>query len=217
MAKSALVMSYHAKLLVVLAVFLTLSLGMTNRRINDRRPRKNLTHRPIVTKKPPLILDELYDLVLKNFKDSNQLELLLPEKNKRHKKLIFQFYLNGTDTLKLAAFVGKKRRRKFDSTFQILSVWAPRNFHQNLAGKKVFLNDQEISTEKENHHKNIKTLRSWINKPDKKYIIFRPRLDDKNHIFFELIPVDSIKIVDVTTKANDAIVTNPSPPKDAHY
>jgi hypothetical protein len=218
MAKSPMVAGYPAKLFVVLSVFLIVTLSMTNKKLRGNDG-KQKTYGPVTIKnEPPAIVDKLFDLVLENWDapGHNQLAMLLLPKNPKHKKLFLQFYLNSSGDISLAAYVGKKRRRKFDPAPQILTVRASRDVQVDLSGKHIYLSDQEISTEKQNGEKNINTLRSIINDPKYKFIIFRPRLEPNDHIVFDLYYTDDAsKAFTADTFLN--VSTNPSPPKDAHY
>jgi hypothetical protein len=220
MVNSILVNS-HTKLFVFLSVLVGVALGIDNQQAN-RQSEDEMGNKPSAVQKQPPIVSKIFDLVLYNdptVPGHNQLAILLRRK-KGHKKLVFQFYLEANDTLQMAAYVGRKKRRGYRDTAQILHVWPPKNFVLDLAGEKTFLNDQELSMEKENHSKNIKTLRSWINDSTKKYIVFRPRFDKTHHLYFDLIPVGKIDAIgDIFPKDSptEFISTNPSPPKDAHY
>jgi len=212
MAKSEVFKS-SAKLLMFLIAFSATGFS-TNRLVNHDRSNASAIRHSTIPPEPPVIEDKLYDLVLNNFihplhPDSNQLQKLLKLTDKNHEKLVLQFYIDASSQLTLAAYVGHKKRQSFEPTPQILKV------RENSAiivdvSKNIVLTDQEISMNKND----IKTLRTKINDPTYKYIIFRPRKDG-DHIVFDLYYTSDLRNK-LFVDQNLGISTNPSPPKDAN-
>ena len=115
----------------------------------------------------------------KTVKDSNQLEMLMRDPNKKPQKLVFQFFHTNLNLLTLAGYAGKQNHKDFDKFpfMPILEISKQEPAIKiDITGKNVFFSDQEISEEKIEGVNPLDRLDQLVNAKDFEYITFTPRL-----------------------------------------
>jgi hypothetical protein len=191
---------------------------------------KPLSHREKTGDKYNPLNPTLYPLYIENTSANPQLHNLLSLENRgcftnHFKKIIFQyFYKDDLNGFALAAYVGRRKKKDFDSAIIKLSSYTTScNGHNyDEITQEVYLGNIELVDQKNA----IKILKTYIqDSPNCKYIVFKPSVETttangvtRKFVIYRIYPLQNLtdicNIKD-TSKSSLTLTTvnaNPSPP-----
>jgi hypothetical protein len=154
------------------------------------------------------ISSKLETLYLQNDPGNPQLDSIINQTGSKN-KLIVQFRIDRTQKkFTLGIWPSKSKNQNIDTNrMQVLKIKpSPAAAGMDLMKdfSYVFMGDQQIGG------KTYFILKTHVNDPAYRYIIFKPRIIPGNHVIYDISATGSLE-----TDGDMIGSTNPSPPKDA--